>query len=408
MNSLKNDEKILIQEILQNYTICDFCTGRLIHDIKLDYISYSKIGKKIKEIYQIKNDISSEDCELCEGISNEIFFFKSLIIASLKHYEFSSFIIGFHIDSDIQKKENEILSIFNDKRGEPLKNFLKRTIGLLIETEINIPVLFENADIMIIVNTMFNTVNLQIKPLYIYGRYNKLKRGIPQSKWYCRSCRGVGCRDCNYTGTLFKQSVEELIAQLFLKYTKGSNESFHGSGREDLDVRMLGNGRPFIIEINDPKKRTIDLEKIEKEVNSKYKNIINISKLRFSNKNEIKQIKEKKFAKLYKISFEGIKPFKREKLKKVASTLRGAIIQQFTPMRVAQRRANKVRERQIYDCSVVSVKKNRAIFRIESESGTYIKELVTGDNGRTKPNISELIGQPCKVITLDVLEIKGE
>jgi tRNA pseudouridine synthase 10 len=202
--------------------------------------------------------------------------------------------------------------------------------------------------------------------------------------------------------------VEELIAKPFLEVTKGINESFHGSGREDIDVRMLGTGRPFIIEIHDPNKRNIDLKRIENIVNDSCKNKIKVTHLSFSEKAEINRIKETNFSKLYKITFEGRKPFKREKLKKVALTLRGAIIQQFTPMRVARRRANKVRERQIYDCRVVSIKKNQAIFTIESESGTYIKELVTGDNERTKPNISELIGQPCKVISLDVLEIKGE
>ena len=28
----------------------------------------------------------------------------------------------------------------------------------------------------------------------------------------------------------------------------------HGSGREDIDVRMLGDGRPFILEFINPKK----------------------------------------------------------------------------------------------------------------------------------------------------------
>ena len=49
-----------------------------------------------------------------------------------------------------------------------------------------------------------------------------------------------------------------------------------------------------------------------------------------------------------------------------------------------------------------------AILNVEAESGTYIKELISGDEGRTKPSISEMINNPCKVIELDVLEIKGE
>jgi len=45
---------------------------------------------------------------------------------------------------------------------------------------------------------------------------------------------------------------------------------------------------------------------------------------------------------------------------------------------------------------------------MEVQSGTYIKELISGDDGRTRPSISEMIEVPCKVTELDVMEIKGE
>ena len=51
-------------------------------------------------------------------------------------------------------------------------------------------------------------------------------------------------------------SVEELIAKIALKYTKSDDESFHGCGREDIDALMLGRGRPFVLELKNPKKRT--------------------------------------------------------------------------------------------------------------------------------------------------------
>ena len=75
---------------------------------------------------------------------------------------------------------------------------------------------------------------------------------------------------------------------------------------------------------------------------------------------------------------------------------------------MAHRRANKVRERKIYKCELESVEGSIARLTIETQSGTYIKELVSGDDGRTTPNISEMLGTPCKVNELDVIEIKGE
>ncbi len=67
-----------------------------------------------------------------------------------------------------------------------------------------------------------------------------------------------------------------------------------------------------------------------------------------------------------------------------------------------------VRGKYIYECQIESVNGAMATLTLETESGTYIKELISGDNGRTKPNISEMIGIPCEVTELDVIEIKGE
>jgi tRNA pseudouridine synthase 10 len=404
MDNKNEKENKILATVLSNNKICDFCIGRLFTISKNDK-NYQKNGKEIRESYKIKK-ILMKNCELCDGIFKEVSLYKKMIFNTLTSYEFNSFVIGFKIDEDLIKREQKIISLFDNFSGESIKNTLQRIIGLYIERKTNIPVNFEHPDIMIIFNTMFNAISLQIKPLYIYGRYNKFERGIPQTKWFCRTCRGKGCKRCNYTGTLYKTSIEELIKTPFIQQTEGQDESFHGSGREDIDVRMLGNGRPFVLEIIEPKIRTINLEYVQNIINKSTR--IQISELQFTNKNEIKRLKEAKFHKVYHVKIQGKKRFKTENLKKVALALRGKIIEQFTPTRVEKRRANKIRKRQIYNCTVLEVDGAMATFAIESESGTYIKELVTGDDGKTKPNISELIGQPCTVVNLDVMEIKGE
>lgn len=47
--------------------------------------------------------------------------------------------------------------------------------------------------------------------------------------------------------------------------------TFTASGREDVDVRMLGSGRPFYVKIDNPKQRhfsTEQLLKVEKQVST--------------------------------------------------------------------------------------------------------------------------------------------
>ena len=44
----------------------------------------------------------------------------------------------------------------------------------------------------------------------------------------------------------------------------GVETKFSSAGREDVDVRMLGTGRPFVIEVLNPRTRSITAEMLEK------------------------------------------------------------------------------------------------------------------------------------------------
>ena len=47
-------------------------------------------------------------------------------------------------------------------------------------------------------------------------------------------------------------------------------------------------------------------------------------------------------------------------------------------------------------------------FTLRCESGTYVKETVHGDNGRTQPSVSALIKAKCNVLWLDVGDIHAD
>ena len=405
---LDNQEILSIaKKTLAKYILCDNCLGRAFAKIESG-LTNKKRGQLIRTYLKDTKKTKVKNCWLCSGLCNEIPYFADLISNSLNGYDFETFLIGSKVDEEISDKQQELLDFSKSDYSEPIKTELNREIGKILESKLKQEVDFKNPTIMAVIDTAFDNVELQISSLYIYGRYKKFKRGIPQTRWFCNICRGKGCRRCDYKGKLYETSIEELLAKNFLEITQGNDHSFHGCGREDVDARMLGNGRPFVLEIINPKKRKLNLTKIENDINVKNEGIIEITNLRFSNKNEIKRLKDAEFRKTYRIVLKGKKPIKKEKLKKVAQSLRGIKIGQFTPSRVAHRRANMVREKYIYDCQIESVDGPMATLTLETDSGTYIKELVSGDNGRTKPNISEMIGVPCEVTELDVLEIKGE
>ncbi len=395
------------KQLLHEHNLCDSCLGRLFRK-EIREGSNSEKGQWIRTQIHEKQKIPAKDCWLCEGLTDEIHHFIGLIIKTLEQYEFDTFLIGSKIDEDIQEKEQQLWIQLTLEGAEPIKMEINREIGKILEPQLKKTVDIPNPDIMAIIDTAYDVVTLQISSLFIYGRYRKLQRGIPQTKWPCQICQGKGCKKCQYTGKLYETTVEELIAKNALKLTQGTDESLHGSGREDIDALMLGTGRPFVLEIKNPKKRNIDLVSLEKETNSTFKNSIEISCLRFSNREEIARIKAAEFRKIYRVTIEAGQPLNKEKLIKVAQSLQGQLIKQFTPTRVAHRRANKIRERHIYNCTIESVDGIIASLTLETESGTYIKEFVSGDNDKTQPNLSELIGIPCKVKELDVIDVKGE
>ena len=45
---------------------------------------------------------------------------------------------------------------------------------------------------------------------------------------------------------------------------------------------------------------------------------------------------------------------------------------------------------------------------MRSQHGTYIKEAISSDEGRTKPSIAEWVGAPAECIELDVVGILPE
>jgi tRNA pseudouridine synthase 10 len=228
------------------------------------------------------------------------------------------------------------------------------------------------------------------RPLYIYGKYNKYSK-IPQTKWPCRICKGKGCERCNYKGKLYEITVEDLIAKPLLEMTKGEKTKFHGCGREDIDVLCLG-WREFVIEVINPKIREINLEELKEKVNST--GLIEIKDLRFSSKKEVRTIKSKKIPKTYLVFIrtDSPKEFHFENIK----------ISQRTPTRILHRKKDKLREKTIYYAKSIKVLDGFVIAEIKAESGTYIKEFVSGD--RTNPSLSGLLNSKMKVIEMFVIK----
>jgi tRNA pseudouridine synthase 10 len=244
--------------------------------------------------------------------------------------------------------------------------------------------------------------------LLIAGRYRKFLRGIPQAKWICSNCHGTGCEICHGLGKFYADSIEELIARPLLLATDGSDVKIHAAGREDIDVRVLGPGRPFIIEVLNPIKRQIDLSFIQHEINSQAEGKIEVEALQFISKKAVKRLKSHSGnTKVYRSVVELESPISNDELARLI-TIENVDIQQYTPTRVQHRRAFRLRRKKVFHLSYKIIDAITIELIIRCQGGLYIKEFISGDGGRTTPSIAEILSIPAKSIELDVLDIDME
>ena len=401
-----------LEKLTAHAPFCFSCLGRTVGRIGFGLDNRERGLEMLNQLEHqeesvIEGDLicSSSECKICDGLIDEIDNFIAISSESLSKFSINTFKIGTVVDKEIVQKEIEFQSVFGEGLGEPIKSQLNREIGIGVYNKMGIEALLDNPDAVAIVDTRYDTVELEIKSLFVEGKYNKFDRTIPQTRWPCRHCKGIGCSKCKNTGQMYADSVQSLISRKFLEASQSEKDLFHGMGREDIDATMLGEGRPFVLELRRPKERDIELERIAKRINSANMDRIRVTGLKVVPRSRVAELKNTVCDKTYRVDVSIDPRISIESLKKGAQRLSGAVVEQRTPTRVSHRRADLVRPRLINYVDIKSLVEGMAELEIRAQHGTYIRELVSGDEGRTDPSLSSLVDSPCKVEVLDVLNL---
>ena len=412
------EEKI---DLLEGRGLCDHCFGRQfarlgrgLENYERAHIIYDrKEEEEITEKDFVRENIPDREvecdksCTICSGLFNHLERFVKRVYNSLDRYEFSTYLVGNRPPSEVVEAEEELWEETGVQWVEPIKSELNRLIGKGLEKKLederglDVDVDFKRADVNPVLDIEHDRVELQINSLLIHGFYNKLERGIPQTKWPCGNCRGKGCEECDWTGKQYQESVEEIVAEPVIEATKGLETKFHGAGREDVDAKCLGK-REFVVEILEPEKRDLDLESIQKEINSSEK--VEVFRLEFCEKDMVEKTKKRRSNKTYRAVVDTEEEFEAEDLD-VLQELKGTVHQK-TPSRVDHRRASKTRKRDVLEISWKKTGEKEFELTVKGEAGLYIKELISGDREKTKPSVSEKLGMETVCRELDVVDIE--
>ncbi|VDM30684.1 unnamed protein product [Hydatigera taeniaeformis] len=361
----------------------------------------------------------------------------------------------------------------------PDKTFLKEVL--------NLETLKTGGDELPLVRLSTVTMRRAV-PLVITGRYVKLSRILPQTPWFIDGERKLD------------SSVEELIAApIIAAFGPHTTFTFVSSGREDIDVRCLGLGRPFALELNAYNKtlssmfRAHSLPRGEKDGDAKagYDCANDLSWLASTINNStggrifVRDLQVVSVASV-NVFLKSSKVEKRKRYRALCWCPQGGLttsrvrllasrlnalshgisvaktpsslqwppteltyqsdlgcnvaylsfgrftIKQLTPIRVLHRRSLMSRTRDIiwfrladFATNVLrekvpfvlkefaaqaDVHPKEELFMLElcCEAGTYVKELVHGDLGRTRPSLSSLLGCPVDLLALDVVAVEHD
>ncbi|OPX65573.1 MULTISPECIES: tRNA pseudouridine(54/55) synthase Pus10 [unclassified Methanoregula] len=396
--------------ILAYGEICDHCLGRFFgkrsHGLSNDERGRGiRIASALAENRPYKP--AGGSCWVCANFFDSIPLWADRVADAVKGIEFSTFLVGCRVPPLIAENEEMVWSDLSLTDPEPFKSEVNREVGKAVSARIGRIADIKKPEVVVILDPASGNVEVQINSVFFYGRYQKFERGIPQTHWDCRVCRGKGCEKCNFTGAQYLDSVEELIGRPVIELFNAENAVLHGAGREDIDARMVGTGRPFILEVVAPKKRSVDLAELEAEINRTADGRVSVALKRWADRSEVETLKSNKAHKKYRILVEVDGELSADEFAKALDSLKGVTIQQRTPERVAHRRADKVRERRVLDISLVGEQDGRFVVEVLGEAGLYIKELVSGDSGRTTPSLAEILKRKALVTSLDVTQVEG-
>jgi tRNA pseudouridine synthase 10 len=382
--------------------LCPECYGRLFGRLGHGLTNPER-SERLRTALGATSPVTGTPCPVCGGVFDRLEVWVDRCLRAADGFEWHRFTCGSRWDPERLAAEETLWHEVGTEWGESARAAMNRELGKRLGARTEAEGGPTHPDLVFLADLPVGRVETTVLPLTVRGRYRKLDRTLPQTRWPCRRCQGRGCDHCQGTGKTYAESVEELIAAPLLAATGGEGSRFHGMGREDIDARMLGRGRPFVLEILRPRRRSVDLVAAVAELGRSAKDRVEVPELVFADPEEVARVKEAAPEKTYRVVVLGEAP-----VAKVNEALHLALaraIAQRTPTRVAHRRADRVRTRRIVEARLVDAAPGRFTLELRTEAGTYIKEWVEGDGGRTEPNLSALVGAPLKVEFLDVLEI---
>ena len=360
--------------------LCDHCLGRL--------LAGAGTGLRNDERGRIARRALGQApaggrCALCEGLFDQLDAWAAQVRDAFQPWEFDTFAVSSRADPALRQREQALWDRVGGDLAEPYKQAFNREVGVRVAALTGREPDLDHPDLVAAADHARGEVTVIARPLFVAGRYRKLVRGMPQCRWL-----------------RWPTSVQQIIGDPVCEAAGGADHNFHGAGREDVDVRCLGE-RPFVLEVLRPHRRRLDLGALAARINAGRQ--VEVLGLGPCGPGEPARIKAARPEKTYRALVRLATPVDAEALGRL-SALAGPIRQR-TPRRVLRRRANRVRLGRVRSVAWRRLDPVTFELTLRTSGGLYIKELVSGDARRTRPNVAQVLGTAAECAELDVLAI---
>jgi tRNA pseudouridine synthase 10 len=218
-------------EILKNKYVCDHCIGRQYSSL-LTGTTNKERGRIIRNFLAMKIDAGEKitinnsnlygikfrnekikpkkptKCSICGDIFKEIKKKVKPILKELKKYEFETFLVGSKPPDNILNKEQELWDKVGIEWTESIRTEINREIGKVIEKQTGKKLNRRKPDITILYDFKTDSIKLDVRSIFVYGKYQKLVRNMPQCRWKTR---------------IYKSSVQSVVAKRVVKHTNAED-----------------------------------------------------------------------------------------------------------------------------------------------------------------------------------------
>ncbi|MDV3278232.1 MAG: hypothetical protein LYZ69_07185 [Nitrososphaerales archaeon] len=356
-------------EALERYRLCEACFERQAGNAK-DF-----------EV------VRGSDCFICAGLMDRVEPVSESARRQAARYEFGTFGVGVMMPEGVQEREDEIRSTLRLKGKQTVKTQLSALVAARLAQELRKKQNKTNPDLTILVDFGGSQIKLQSRPLFFYGRYAK-PRGVAQRRELCRVCMGKGCESCGQTGFDTSPSVEEKVGRKLVAATGASGAKFTWIGSEDMESAVGGTGRPFVVELKNPRARKVPKRFVAGGRGGR----VAVSRGRIL---PSKPTKLPTFRFHTRITAIAIAKINDEELGELAKAFRNATV-------VFDRPNERPVSKTVY--SVRAKARGRTLMiDAELDGGLPVKRFVSGE--LVSPSVSEVLGIQVRCLRFDIMKV---